>query len=79
MSHDFFTKVDSGTVVHVWKTPWQSELFNVTKKGYKSLISTPWYLNLAGASPYNQDWRSIYSVEPLKFNGNPIELWLFLL
>ncbi|XP_071794815.1 beta-hexosaminidase subunit alpha-like isoform X1 [Asterias amurensis] len=62
-------KVDSGTVVHVWKTPWQSELFNVTKKGYKSLISTPWYLNLAGASPYNQDWRSIYSVEPLKFNG----------
>ena len=74
-----FTKVGIETVVHVWKTPWQKELFKVTQKGYKSLISTPWYLSRPDAGGFGQDWRSIYSVEPLKFNGNPIELWLFLL
>ncbi|XP_038068948.1 beta-hexosaminidase subunit beta-like isoform X1 [Patiria miniata] len=61
-------QVNLETVVHVWKQPWQSELHNVTKKGYKALLSTPWYLNLAG-NPYGQPWRQIYDIEPLKFTG----------
>ncbi|XP_022108123.1 beta-hexosaminidase subunit beta-like isoform X2 [Acanthaster planci] len=60
--------VVSNAVVHVWKGPWQEELAKVTRLGYKTLLSTPWYLNYAG-NPYGQDWKTAYAVEPLMFNG----------
>ncbi|XP_072167087.1 beta-hexosaminidase subunit alpha-like isoform X1 [Diadema setosum] len=61
-------KVLPDTVVHVWKNPYISELANVTAKGFQTLLSTPWYLNYV-ESPYSQDWKSYYGVEPTAFNG----------
>ncbi|XP_072167090.1 beta-hexosaminidase subunit alpha-like isoform X2 [Diadema setosum] len=63
-------KVLPDTVVHVWKNPYISELANVTAKGFQTLLSTPWYLNYV-ESPYSQDWKSYYGVEPTAFNGEP--------
>ena len=38
-------KLKHSTVVEVWKDPWQSEMYNVTKAGFRALLSTPWYIN----------------------------------
>jgi hypothetical protein len=60
-------KVKPSTVVEVWKDPWQSEMYNVTKAGLRAILSTPWYLNYIS---YGEDWPTYYQVEPLSFNGN---------
>ena len=39
---------------------------NVTKAGYKTVLSAPWYLNYIS---YDPDWTKRYVVEPLNFNG----------
>ncbi len=59
-------KVQPDTVVEVWKGGYNSELYNVTKQGYKSLLAAPWYLDYIS---YGSDWKRYYSVEPLSFNG----------
>jgi len=55
------------TVVEVW-LPYnpKSETYNVTKAGYRAIISAPWYLDLIS---YGSDWHSYYNYEPLDFNG----------
>nr|XP_054756462.1 beta-hexosaminidase subunit alpha-like isoform X1 [Lytechinus pictus] len=59
-------KVRADTVVHVWKNPYPSELDKVTAKGFKTILSTPWYLNYIS---YGDDWKKYYAVEPTLFNG----------
>jgi len=56
-------------VVEVWKTSPNSqvELARVTEKGYRAIISTPWYLNRIGTQ---EDWKIYYAYEPTNFNGN---------
>jgi hexosaminidase len=55
------------TIVEVWKSAnWQQELGAVTKKGFRALLSAPWYLNYIS---YGKDWPNYYNVEPLSFNG----------
>uniref|UniRef100_A0A8B9NU82 Beta-hexosaminidase n=1 Tax=Apteryx owenii TaxID=8824 RepID=A0A8B9NU82_APTOW len=64
-------KVRPDTIVHVWKenaTPYMQEMAQVTKAGYRALLSAPWYLNHIS---YGQDWMEAYQVEPLKFEGSP--------
>lgn len=39
---------------------------NVTSAGYKTLLSTPWYLNLIS---YGQDWQVQYKADPQDFAG----------
>lgn len=62
-------QVRPDTIIHVWKensTPYMEEMANVTKAGYRALLSAPWYLNRIS---YGQDWMAAYQVEPLKFEG----------
>lgn len=62
-------QVRPDTIIHVWKekgTPYMEEMANVTKAGYRALLSAPWYLNRIS---YGQDWIAAYQVEPLKFEG----------
>lgn len=56
------------TVVHVWKRKnWQVEMAKVTKKGFTTLLSAPWYLNVIS---YKTDWMKFYDIDPLDFEGN---------
>lgn len=43
-----------------------NEMANVTRAGYRALLSAPWYLNRIS---YGQDWIGAYKVEPLSFAG----------
>lgn len=61
-------QVRPDTIIHVWKNspPYKEEMANVTKAGYRALLSAPWYLNRIS---YGQDWMAAYQVEPLDFTG----------
>lgn len=38
----------------------------ITKAGFRALLSAPWYLNRI---TYGPDWKDMYKVEPLAFQG----------
>ncbi|XP_013926650.1 PREDICTED: beta-hexosaminidase subunit alpha [Thamnophis sirtalis] len=62
-------KVNPNTVIHVWKESpitFQEEMSRVTEAGFRTLLSSPWYLNIIS---YGQDWLTAYKVEPLDFKG----------
>lgn len=42
------------------------EMALVTRAGFRALLSAPWYLNHI---TYGPDWKEIYLVEPLAFEG----------
>ncbi|EIE23444.1 putative beta-N-acetylhexosaminidase [Coccomyxa subellipsoidea C-169] len=82
-------KLDSNTVVHVWKWWWPvsateatveggAEMNAVAQKpaGYRALLSSPWYLNLG---PYaGEAWVDYYTVEPLEFDATPAQASLVI-
>lgn len=50
------------------------EMEQITKAGFRALLSAPWYLNRV---TYGPDWKDMYKVEPLAFHGeNRILSWL---
>merc|ERR1739838_183994 len=55
------------TVVEIWTGNVKAELSKMTLKGYKVLVSQPWYLNIIH---YGQDWQNYYRFEPLDFEGS---------
>ncbi|ELT93601.1 hypothetical protein CAPTEDRAFT_180694 [Capitella teleta] len=67
--------VDMNTLVTIWKDsknnqddPWQMHMEHVAKKGYKMLLSAPWYLNVI---TYGEDFREYYAIEPTNFTTDP--------
>lgn len=59
------------TVVHIWKnykdpSVVKDELSRVTKAGYRTVMSAPWYLNYIS---YGIDWYKYYEYDPQNFNG----------
>ncbi|KAM5292215.1 beta-hexosaminidase subunit alpha isoform 2-T2 [Ctenodactylus gundi] len=67
-------KVRPDTIVHVWReqkpVKYLKEMELVTKAGFRALLSAPWYLNRIS---YGPDWKDMYKVEPLNFEGSPRE------
>ncbi|XP_070845347.1 beta-hexosaminidase subunit beta isoform X1 [Chaetodon trifascialis] len=62
-------KLKPDTLIHVWKgnqQQYQNEMANVTSSGYRTLLSTPWYLNRIS---YGQDWQGHYKADPQDFKG----------
>ncbi|XP_033125155.1 beta-hexosaminidase subunit beta-like isoform X2 [Anneissia japonica] len=61
-------KIGDDIIVHVWKTKYQNEIAKITAKGYRTLVSSPWYLNRL-LNMFSQDWKTFYKVDPQNFNG----------
>lgn len=60
------------TIVHVWKSEnvpigWKRELNKVTEAGFKTILSSCWYLNYIS---YGDDWYKYYECDPHDFEGS---------
>ncbi|XP_055943697.1 beta-hexosaminidase subunit alpha-like [Argiope bruennichi] len=60
-------QVKPDTVIHVWKDGYKSELAKVTAAGYKTILSSCWYLNYIN---YGTDWPQYYNCDPYDFKGS---------
>ena len=72
-----FRQPDKNTYIQIWKNttfvdghkPWQEYLFNITRDGYKAILSSPWYINFIKYG--YKEWYDFYAVDPLNdFNGS---------
>lgn len=61
----------NSTVVHVWEGEWKALLKIITESGYKTLLSTCWYLDHIAIGG---DWKKFYKCDPHDFNGTNEEL-----
>ncbi|EGW04522.1 beta-hexosaminidase subunit alpha isoform X1 [Cricetulus griseus] len=63
-------KVRPDTIIQVWReeipVDYMKEMEEITKAGFRALLSAPWYLNRV---TYGPDWKDMYKVEPLAFHG----------
>ena len=64
--YDNDIELSTDTVVQVWKENYRSELSEVTKTGYKTILSSCWYLNYI---KYGANWIDYYSCDPHDFEG----------
>ncbi|XP_042553367.1 beta-hexosaminidase subunit alpha isoform X2 [Dipodomys spectabilis] len=67
-------KVRPDTIIQVWREElpvgYLKEMEQITKAGFRALLSAPWYLNRIS---YGPDWKDMYTVEPLAFEGTKDE------
>uniref|UniRef100_A0A8C6REA0 Beta-hexosaminidase n=1 Tax=Nannospalax galili TaxID=1026970 RepID=A0A8C6REA0_NANGA len=65
-------KIRPDTIIQVWReeipVDYMKEMEQITKAGFRALLSAPWYLNRIA---YGPDWKDMYKVEPLGFHGTP--------
>lgn len=45
-------------------TEWQYTMEDVVRRGYKAILSAPWYLNYIS---YGRDWTKYYESDPHSF------------
>ncbi|QQP57754.1 Beta-hexosaminidase, partial [Caligus rogercresseyi] len=58
------------TIINAWKDwgpGWQRLFADATAKGYRVVLTAPWYLNY---DSYGSDWVKRYEVEPFEFDGD---------
>ena len=61
--------LDKNAIVNVWKIEdWEREIASITKAGYKSILSSCYYLNKIR---YGLDWPTFYKCDPQNFDGTP--------
>lgn len=74
--YDNGVRPDKNTYIQIWKNtttvvghkPWEEYLFNITRDGYKAILSSPWYINFIKYG--YKEWYDFYAVDPLKdFKG----------
>lgn len=74
--YDNGVRPDKNTYIQIWKNtttvegqrPWQEYLFNITRDGYKTILSSPWYINFIKYG--YKEWYDFYAVDPMNsFNG----------
>ena len=58
--------VSNNTIINIWKKDFEDELSKVTKRGFKVILSSCWYLNKIS---YGYDWFKYYDCDPQSFNG----------
>ena len=58
--------IPNNTVINVWKTNYNQELYRITKQGFPVILSSCWYLNKIS---YGYDWFGYYKCDPQNFNG----------
>ncbi|CAM1322748.1 HEXB (predicted) [Pycnogonum litorale] len=59
-------KLKPETIVHVWRSGYEMTLYKSTKAGYRTLLSSCWYLNYIS---YGDDWTKFYRCDPQEFVG----------
>lgn len=74
--YDNGVRPEKGTQIQIWKDTsilpehqkWSDYLFNITRDGYRAILSSPWYINFVSYG--YQEWYKYYQVEPLgQFKG----------
>lgn len=58
--------IPKNTIVHVWKGGWESTMGNVTEGGFRTLLSSCWYLDHLSSGG---DWIKFYGCEPTNFTA----------
>lgn len=65
------SSLSNRSIVHVWLGNWAQEyrakLKEITGRGIRAILSSPWYLNHI---KYGIDWQEFYTVEPLAFDAS---------
>lgn len=78
-------KLDLSTQIQIWKDStstgapksWNDYLYDVTKSGYKAILSSPWYINFLSYG--FEEWYKYYKIEPTKnWRGTREQLNLLL-
>lgn len=57
--------LDKNVVVQVWKDwglSWQEHFQSALNEGYRSILSSPWYINYIN---YGESWRKYYECDPI--------------
>ena len=54
---------------HSVQGEWEREMAQVTRRGLRTILSSPWYLNYIS---YGSDWTKYYLAEPLDWPGSQV-------
>nr|CAH8862910.1 unnamed protein product [Trichobilharzia regenti] len=66
---------DVPVIVHLYKPDWEQVLDEVTKAGYRAILSSCW--DLSSVEP-GDDWKRIYECDPVSFEATEEQLSLII-